>query len=403
MHRVRLYPSRSQVERLTFCLDVTRQLYNAMLEQRRDAFRRRGITVTGKMQYAELTDLRACDARVRAVYRESEDAVLHRLDLAFAAFFSRLKRGETPGYPRFRSHSRWKQLEYPHGNRALKILGNDQNRVMIPGIGSVRMRKGCGIPAFGRAFIIEKNGRWYAVFESQREAEPLSHNDELVGVDLGVTDLVVLSTGETIPNSRHTDRLRSLVERHAIALEAATERDSRKRVTNRADRQRRKAVLRLARAKEREANARRDTLHKVSHDLVQRFGAIAIEKLRVGNMTRSAAGTVEEPGKNVAAKSGLNRRILDAGFGMFKTLICGKAEYAGRRVVFVDARFTSQTCSWCGHVAAESRQGKRFRCIQCGVECDADVNAARVIRQRAQSAPKSERIPGAKPGGRKAA
>ena len=88
-------------------LDVTRQLYNAMLQERRDAFRSRGITVTTKRQYAEITDLRKEDARVAAVYRECVDAILHRLDLAMNAFFRRIAHGETPGYPRFKSASRW--------------------------------------------------------------------------------------------------------------------------------------------------------------------------------------------------------------------------------------------------------------------------------------------------------
>src|SRR5580700_11129265 len=101
MHRVRLYPTATQVGRLRFALDVTRQLYNAMLEQRRYAWTSRGHRIVGKAQYAELTALRAEDKRIAAVYRESEDAILHRLDLAFAAFFRRCGQGEAPGHPRF--------------------------------------------------------------------------------------------------------------------------------------------------------------------------------------------------------------------------------------------------------------------------------------------------------------
>src|SRR5215469_11707996 len=119
IERVRLYPTSRQIERLMFALDVTRDLYNAALQERRDAYRRNKTRVTSKQQYAKLTRLRADDARVAAVYRECEDAVLHRLDLAFAAFFRRIKRGETPGYPRFKARERWTQLEFPHGNRAL--------------------------------------------------------------------------------------------------------------------------------------------------------------------------------------------------------------------------------------------------------------------------------------------
>jgi putative transposase len=135
VERVRLYATSRQLQRLQFMLDVTRELYNALLEQRREAYKRRGIRVSTKQQYAELTSLRKCDARVRAVFRECEDAVLHRLDLAFAAFFRRITRGHTPGYPRFKPRSRWAQLEFPHGSRALKFNAS-QTKVVVPGVGA---------------------------------------------------------------------------------------------------------------------------------------------------------------------------------------------------------------------------------------------------------------------------
>jgi putative transposase len=151
-------------------------------------------------------------------------------------------------------------------------------------------------------------------------------------------------------------------------------------------------VRRLARAKEREANARRDWLHKVSRMIVQRFDRIALEALRLRSMTRSAKGTVEQPGVGVRAKAGLNRALLDAGFGKLATLIREKAEYAGRTVIEVDARYSSQTCAACGQVCKESREGPLFACVRCGHEADADVNAAQVILLRAESPPK--RAPG---------
>ena len=149
-------------------LDVTRELYNALLQQRRDAYRLRRVTVTAKMQYAEMTALRAEDARVRAVYRESQDAVLHRLGLAMAAFFRRCKRGEKAGHPRFKSRRRWKQVEFPHGDRALRF-DQAQQRVKIPSVGVVKLRKGRQIPAtYKRAWVVRKNDRWYASFECER-------------------------------------------------------------------------------------------------------------------------------------------------------------------------------------------------------------------------------------------
>jgi putative transposase len=157
------------------------------------------------------------------------------------------------------------------------------------------------------------------------------------------------------------------------------------------------SALRLARAKEREANARRDHLHKVALDLVRRYDRIVLERLAIRSMTRSAKGTAEEPGSGVRRKAGLNRSLLDAGFGMLATLIREKAGYAARAVVDVAARYSSQTCAVCGHVAKDSREGPRFACLRCGHQADADVNAAQVILLRAQSAPMSEPHAGDEP------
>jgi putative transposase len=317
MHRVRLYPTAAHERRLWFMLDLTRQTYNALLDERRYAWTARRISVTSKLQYAEITALRGEDARFAAVYRECVDAVLHRLDLSFAAFFRRCKRGETPGFPRFKPASRWKQLEFPHGDRALK-LDAAQTRVRVPGVGTMRLRKGRAIPEFGRAFIVEKNGRWWAVFECEREPNPLPATGRIVGVDRGVHVLCATSDGNLIANVRANERHRRVVTKHARALDAATEKDALGRCLNRLDPKRRQAVRRLARAKEREANVRLDHAHKTALRLVQANDAIALEALNLRGMTRSAKGTIESPGRNVRAKSSLNRVVLDAGFGLLR-------------------------------------------------------------------------------------
>ena len=367
-------------------LRVTRELYNALLQQRRDAWTTRRVSLPNREQYRQITDLREAEPRFAAVYRECEDAVLHRLDLSFAAFFRRLKRGETPGYPRFKPASRWNQLEFPHGDRAL-TLDDQQRRVRVPGVGAIRLRKGRFVQEFGRAFLVTKNGRWYAVFEGHRLRSPLPSTTCSVGVDRGIRVLAALSDGTTIENLRPGSRRKPVVERHQRALDAVTVKDAIGRPLNAKDPARIAAVRRLARAKEREANARRDWLHKVSRTIVQRFDRIALESLRLRSMTRSAKGTAEEPGVGVRAKAGLNRALLDAGFGMLATLIREKAEYAGRTVIDVDARFSSRTCAACGHVCKESRVGPLFACVRCGHEADADVNAAQVILLRAESPP----------------
>ena len=402
IERVRLYPSARQEQALRFMLDVTRQLYNAALQERKDAYRLRGVAVTLKMQYAELTALRKpisrLDSRLSAVYRECEDAALHRLELAMQAFFRRCKRGETAGFPRFKSAARWKQLTFPHGDRALKFVGE---RVVVPGVGAIRLRKGRAVPSYGRAWIVEKNGRWSACFECERAAQALPATGKTIGVDRGVHVLAATSEGELIRNGRLAEKHRRVVGGHARALAAATVKDAAGRCLNRSEPKRRAAVQRLARAKERAANARLDALHKSARRLVDSADVIALEALNLRSMTRSAKGTIEVPGRNVAAKSGLNRALLDASFGKLATLIREKAAYAVRKVVVVEARFSSQECSQCGHIARESRRRRRFGCVACGFSLHADVNAALVIRGRAQLALTSEPYP-AEDAGRRA-
>ncbi len=193
--------------------------------------------MTTNQQYAEITALRKEDARFAAVYRECVDAALQRLDLGMQAFFRRIKAGETPGYPRFRPASRWRQIEFPHGNRALK-LDEAQKRVRIPGVRTMPLRKGRAILPFGRAFVLEKNGRWRAVFECSREPEALPPTGKILGIDRGVHVLAATSEGELVRNGRFADRHRRVVGRHARALAAVTECDSGGRCINRHDRKR---------------------------------------------------------------------------------------------------------------------------------------------------------------------
>jgi putative transposase len=389
MQKVRLYPTPAQTRRLEHALHRTRSLYNAALDQRRYEYRAHGRSVTAKMQYAELTVLRAQSSGDAAIYRECQDAVLHRLDLAMQAFFRRVKRGEAPGFPRFKNDAGWNQLEYPHGDRAIRINAA-QTKVSLPGIGGARIRKGRAIPGnYGRAFVVRKNARWYVVFECKREIEPMSATSRVVGIDVGITHLVATSDGDLLANPRHANTHRAGVERAALALNAASVKDAGGRCMNRRDPRRRAKALALARAKEREANARRDGLHKIARGLVGTYDAIAMEALALRNMTRSAKGTIDEPGSSVAAKAGLNRAMLDTGFGLLRQLIAQKAEWAARAIVVVDPRYTSQTCFVCKHVATQSRDGTRFVCVRCGHVDHADVNAARNILFKAELRPHS--------------
>lgn len=222
---MRLYPSRSQIKRLKFVLDTTLWLYNSLLEERREAYRRRGIAITTKQQYAEITNLRKGDDKIgrqlRSVYRECLDGALRRLDRAYCAFFRRLSSGDVPGFPRYKSAGRWRQIDYCHGDRAL-LLDAPQRHVRVPGIGNMRVRRGRQIPPYGRAWLLFQNERWYACFECERVSKPLPLGGYSTGLDRGVRHLAVTSDGRKIANPRFGSRNAASVALHARAVTALT-------------------------------------------------------------------------------------------------------------------------------------------------------------------------------------
>jgi putative transposase len=196
------------------------------------------------------------------------------------------------------------------------------------------------------------------------EPVPAPGSGEVVGVDRGVKVTAALSTGETLTVPGLSGRER----RRLVKLERKLARA--KRGSNR----RGKVRQAIARLKVRETDRRKDWVEKTSTDLVRRFDVIRVEDLKIGSMTRSAKGTKEQPGRNVAAKTGLNRGIRRSGWGMLVERLEHKAP---GRVQKVPPSYTSQRCSACGYVDRDSRKSQAlFLCTACGHTANADVNAA---------------------------
>ena len=198
----------------------------------------------------------------------------------------------------------------------------------------------------------------------------MPRTEATVGIDLGISDRLALSTGEVVKRRRKPNK----------RLIRAQQRLSR---CKKGGHRWRKRKLVLANQQHRERVRNRNECHRITTDLVRRFGLIAVENLAIKNMTASAAGTLEQPGTGVAQKRGLNRSISEQTWGMIRHQLTYKAGWAGREMVVVDPRFTSQRCSGCGTVSAEHRQRKRYNCAECGMTEDADVNAARNILHKA--------------------
>ena len=362
-YRYRLYPTGNQVRALEAQLGEQCDLYNAALEHRRTMWRDYGVSVTLKQQSAELKEMRATGEVDATANFWSQAAVLKRLDLAFQAFYRRCKAGESPGYPRFKSRARFDTLTWSFAGNSggCKVVNG---RVRLQGVGHVKVKWHRPIPGGAKLCTVQvkrQGNRWYACFSlDDVPYRPLPATGRTVGIDLGIQTFAAMSDGELILGPRANRAGAAAVRRAARKVARRT------RGSNR----RRKAGMLLARQREREANRRRDHAHKTARSLVNRFDVIAVESLGVRGLP---AGM-------------LARDCNDQGWAAFVACLRDKAEEAGRAVILVDPRGTSQECSSCGIVVRKAL-GVRVHSCACGYTADRDVNAARNILARALQTP----------------
>jgi len=372
-YKFRIYPTAGQASRAAQCLRDHQQLYNAALEERREAWRMRKVGIRYGQQSAQLKEIRGLDPDQGRWSFSSQQATLRRLDKAMAAFYRRCKAGEKrAGYPRFKALDRWDSVEWPSDGDGCRWK-SDMGRVYLQGVGHVRVHQHRPVQGRVKTITLKREGRrWYVVLSCDDvPACPLPAAGREVGVDVGVTRFATVSDGEIIASPRFT--------RESADELAAAQRSLAR--TKRGSANRRRAKAKVAQVHRRIRNRRADFHHKTARALVRECDVIALEDLRIANMVRSASGTLEKPGTNVAAKSGLNRSILDAGWGQFTSILIGKAEEAGRRIVLVDPRHTSINCHQCGARCTRPRQ-ETVICPEHGA-IDADVNGAINIASRA--------------------
>lgn len=288
---------------------------------------------------------------------------LRRLDRAYENFFRRVKSGQAPGYPKFKSKSR--------GIGGFGTSGEIHARtksIQLPRIGRIRIKPGQHgyLPTgkYSTASVTEKNGRWYVSITSPEFGEAEPNNKPSIGIDLGVAQLATLSDGTVFENPKALTR--GTIKIKKLQKELCR----RKKGSN----NRNKTRIKLARAHARVVNVRKDSLNKATTLIAKNHGHAVIEDLQVKNMTRRAKKS------GVAAKSGLNRVVLDASFGEFRRILEYKGKIYGCKVTAVPAAYTSQKCSVCRYVDAGNRLTQAaFCCLKCGFRANADLNAARNI------------------------
>ncbi len=348
------------------------------LQERRDAYHMTGVSVFYEMQAEQLPDIKQLREEYQDIHSQVQQDVLKRLDKAFAAFFRRVHNGETPGYPRFKGSDRYDSFTYPQGG--YEIIGN---RLRLSKIGHVKIKVHRQIQGKIKTCTVKREGdQWYAVIIVEDEFDPtmtFHPSEEVVGIDLGVKSFAVLSDGSEIANPRYYRRAEAQIQ------EAHRTIHRRKK----GSRRRHRAKKALSGVFRKVGNRRRDFLHKASRKLVKQYGTLVFEDLQVENMTATPAPKKDEQGKylpnGAAAKGGLNKSILDAGWGAFVTITRHKAEEAGGTVVKVAPHDTSQACSGCGNIVKKDLSVRWHACPHCGTALDRDHNAALNILHRYQN------------------
>ena len=377
----KLYPNAREVERLTAWVRLHCELYNAALQERIEAYRKAGKSITYYDQQNVLPEIKAARPEFVELGSHALQQTLRRLDLAFQAFFRRVKAGQTPGFPRFKASARFSGFCYPdpagwklsqQGQRGGTLrLGSGKEAM------SIRMR---GQHRFGAdakpndVTILRKNGEWFAsvtlrVPESACARE--RHDHQHRGIDFGITDWATLDNGETIENPRWmSNELPRLAD-------LQRQRSRKKKGSLRYIRLSRQT----ARLYERIGNRRREFLHQETAKLVRACAVIATEELQLKNMSRSAKGTLEKPGRRIRQKAGLNREILSAGLGMAHQMLAYKAVEAGTRLHLSYTRQLkpSQRCSGCWALVPKTLSQRVHDCPHCGCSMPRDKNSALVV------------------------
>jgi putative transposase len=349
--KYKLYPNKVQSQAMHQTTFLCSLVYNRCLAERKDAWELEKRSVTYNQQQNQLPTLKKEDERFKTVHSQVLQNAVRRVDGSFQNFFRRVKKGETPGYPRFKSARRYDSFTYPQGG--FKLI-EDGRKLRLSKIGDVKIKLHRPIEGEIKTLTIRRQvDGWFACFSCEVEPKRLSPNNKAVGVDLGIANFAITSDGEFFPPIKYLRKGERKIKRHQRIVSRRAS----------CSRRRKKAVRNLARSHQRVRYKRADTHHKVARRLVNLYSLIVTEALVVSNMLKN----------HHLAKS-----ISDAGWSSFSTVLFYKAEEAGREVAYVDPKFTSQMCSSCGAITKKSLS-QRWHSCACGCELHRDVNAAKNI------------------------
>ena len=350
----RLYPTDAQARAAAGQLAFACELYNACLEERREAYLRVGKSLGYYDQANQLKDIRRIRPEFAALNFSMLQATCRRVQRSFDAFFRRVKAGETPGYPRFRSSRRWDSITFPSYGDGCKRIGK---RLYLQGIGHLKVKLHRPIEGTIKTVTLKRScGHWYVCFSCDLgDVQAAPSRNPAVGIDMGLKAFIVTSEGEQVAPPK-------LYRKAQAHLRRAARRVARRK---QGGKRRKQAVRVLAKVHRHVANQRKDFHHKTALALVRQSGLIAHEDLNVRGIARTR----------------LAKSTYDAGWAVFLAILAHKAAEAGVRVIAVNPRNTTQACSGCGSLPqVRLTLADRVHTCSCGLTLDRDENAARTIR-----------------------
>ena len=359
-----LMPNGEQVRDMRRFAGSCRFVYNKALAMRKESYAD-GNKFIGYVAMAANLPIWKRETGTEWLKEAPSQALQHALkdlDRAFRNFFEK-----RAGFPSFKRKGSGDSFRYPEPKQIKLDEAND--RIFLPKLGWLRYRNSRDVQGEVRNVTISQSGgKWFAAIQTQREVEPpVPTATTAIGIDVGVARFATMSDGGFIAplNSfkKHRQRLARYQRRMSRKVKFSQNW--------------KKAKARVQKMHSRIANARKDFLHKTSTTISQNHALVCIEDLQVRNMSRSSKGTVEQPGKKVRQKAGLNRAILDQGWGEFRRQLDYKLSWNGGMLLAVPPHHTSQTCPCCGHISNDNRQTRaQFLCVDCGYENHADVVGA---------------------------
>jgi putative transposase len=358
--KYRIYLTNGQKRILEQQLEECRWVYNQTLAARREAYAEAAPLGLYDTQ-ALLPNWKADRPSLKLVHSQVLQNVQVRVDLAFQAFFRRVKAGEKEvGYPRFKRFGRYDSMTFPQYGNGVRL---DKDRLILSKVGACQVVLHRSIEGTPKTVTLRcaARGKWYACFSCETEPQPLPPTEHIIGVDVGLASFATLSNGEQIDNPRFYRKDERDLKRVQKRKDAA------KNAENWPENTKQKAIL--SRIHERIGNRRSDFAHKRSRELVNRYQVIVFEDLAPQQM-------------GVGKGRGMRKSIMDVAWTQFISMTRGKAEEAGRTVILIDPRNTSKMCSDCGEKVEKKLSERTHTCPHCGLVMDRDKNAALNILQR---------------------